>query len=705
MPDSLTLHARPGCVHWVLAVLVAFALASNCTADPPTLLDLAQPANVGLITGPSTPPTLLLNVAPPGLKLPAHFPSVASNPGSTSIPSPPFALKTGTPITVHENLYDYTGIDPVTQDLTWGNYINGVVGADRFYQTGVLDTDPNQVIGIFGQDTYTAHIDAGHPWAGPTGHSTLSGMVVNDPNIRYSPSDAQGNSLVVSDPQAHATACSMAIAGAGGELRTGSTSAVRVGIAPFTNLCTGAIATSVATDGSGSFDITALTYLSAYRHFAEATWSRTINYPFFGGSIQATLTGPTDVINTSFGFDDPAGVLPETIAMDALARAHPQTTFVVAAGNSGPGANTVGGPASAYNVISVGAVGDGTMAGINQVAFFSSRGPQDFAGNPAGNVVIPSVRAPVDIVAPGYYIVLATYNGPGTDPNAAIIGSGTSFAAPIVASGVALLDSLSYHLSANLFYPGFENTRDARVIKAVLLNSADKLPGWDNGQHLVNGVTRTEQGLDMAQGAGRINLNRAFDQYISGTLDPYGVAGTVSTTGWSLASVKNGEHLDYVLDTPLPAGNYLDATLVWFRNRVLPGLDPNTGDWDPATSSLSVTDLAMAQLNLEIWDSTFTTLYAISDTPYNDVQHLHYVLPASGSYGVRVDYFGQIFGDADPAGETYGLAWNVVQVPEPQSAMILVIAACALLARRRHPSQPRAARFIRTRLPGPTGLL
>ena len=56
--------------------------------------------------------------------------------------------------------------------------------------------------------------------------------------------------------------------------------------------------------------------------------------------------------------------------------------------------------------------------------------------------------------------------------------NGSSLAAPMVTGGVALLASASYNtsLSSNA------DSRDGRVVKAVLLNSAQKTSGWDNGQ-------------------------------------------------------------------------------------------------------------------------------------------------------------------------------------------------------------------------------
>ena len=370
-----------------------------------------------------------------------------------------------TPITARSNIYDVSAYDPNTGNITLGNYLNDFVGATTFYQTGVLDDkNPGNVIGIFGQDTYTAVIDAGHPFAGPNGAGTLAGVVVNDPNICYSPTDSQGNSLVVTDPQAHATEVAMTIAGAGSELLSATgTTTVRVGIAPLTNLCSGAIATSTSSDGS--FTLTAQTYLSTFSHFANATWTRNIAYPLGPGiSTTIAVTGPTDVISASFGITpDTAGTLPETVAVDALAESHPQTTFVIAAGNSGPAANSLGGPASGYNVITVGAADDLSTPGTTIVASFSSRGPQDFAGDPNGpNPVVASVRAPVDLVAPGVNLLLATYTGDPTQTEAGVIASGTSFATPIVSSGVSLLDSLSYHMAATVTFTSSAQTSPIR---------------------------------------------------------------------------------------------------------------------------------------------------------------------------------------------------------------------------------------------------
>ena len=475
----------------------------------------------------------------------------------------------------------------------------------------------------------------------------------------------------------------------------------KLGMAPLTTFSSGAIATDWynATDPSTGqqnvyFDVTPKAFYSAYNHYFTATWTHTINY----GPFSIGFAGPTDVINSSWGFEDPLATDPMTRAADGFARANPLTTFVVAAGNATTASNTsnnVGGPASGYNSIAVGAVGNYTINQFTTVADFSSRGPQDYYDPVHG--VVHGVRATVDLVAPGTSMAAAFYGGQTggnginlatTQPDPSLSATnwyslglaGTSFAAPVVSGGVSLLKSASYLV-------GFgDNSRDTRVVKAVLMNSATKLPGWDNGQHAqANGPVVTTQALDWIQGAGMLNLNRAFNEYLTGTADVPGVGGgAIASTGWDFASLTMSTgsapvaHNDYPFQLTLQTGSILDVTLDWFRDLGDPVFTDNA---DPALQSLDTPDLGLANLDLEIWNADFTKLYAISESLYDNVQELHFTLPESGDYALRVSYAGQMFGTATP--ESYGLAWEITDVPEPSVAGLVGLAGSMTFWRRR----------------------
>jgi subtilisin family serine protease len=510
-----------------------------------------------------------------------------------------------------------------------GMDVAAFLGANRFYSAGIT-----------GQNTLTANVEAGHIWGTASGHETLTHVT----------SYTTGTGAL-GDTDRHATWVGMIIGGRNGGANQGGW---QTGIAPQTDLRSGAIATSWAgAPYALSFNISGASFLSAYN-------------AYFGSA---------NVINSSWGFVDATGDSGFTVAGDGFARQNPQTTLVLSAGNSGSGANTVGGMASGHNSITVAALGGANT--FNSVASFSSRGPQDYADPVVGTVT--GVRAAVDIAAPGESLVSAFYGGTtggntggtlqsGTNLYAAPL-AGTSFAAPIVAGAAALLNSASIGLALG------SESRDARVVKAVLLNSADKTSGWSNGQGLVGSVVTTTQSLDWAVGAGRLNLDRTYDQYLSGTRDVAGTGGGgIGALGWDYGTLSAvGQANDYPMLVALMGGTPLTVTVDWFRNRSV-----NVG----AGTAL---DIGFANLDLQVWDNTFSTLYGSSQSLYNDVEHLYLTVPATGLYGLRVAYTGQMFGT--PVTEAYGLAWWGTAIPEPAGALLLLLAACLPLGRR-----PRHAR-------------
>ncbi len=144
--------------------------------------------------------------------------------------------------------------------------------------------------------------------------------------------------------------------------------------------------------------------------------------------------------------------------------------FTFSAGNDGShGANSVTPPATAKNVITVGAAGNDKWGlSHNNVAGFSSRGPLDDG------------RLKPDVVMPGHQVVSAR----SMDPNACygwsrapdgqtsyIYASGTSMAAPGVAGVAAVVTQ--YLVEEKDMDPS------PAMLKASLINGARPLPGYE----------------------------------------------------------------------------------------------------------------------------------------------------------------------------------------------------------------------------------
>ncbi|MFE1289278.1 S8 family serine peptidase [Streptomyces sp. NPDC058751] len=177
-----------------------------------------------------------------------------------------------------------------------------------------------------------------------------------------------------------------------------------------------------------------------------------------------------DVVNMSLGGQASDGTDLLSTTVNKLSRSY-GTLFVIAAGNSGPDAGTVGSPGAADEALTVAAVDKS-----DKMASFSSRGPRlgDGAAKP-------------DIAAPGVAIAAARAEGTtmGTPVDEHYTSaSGTSMATPHMAGAAAIIAQQ---------HPDFTG----RQIKALLM------------------ATSKDLGHDLyAQGAGRVDLARAVDPRI-----------------------------------------------------------------------------------------------------------------------------------------------------------------------------------------------
>ncbi len=225
-----------------------------------------------------------------------------------------------------------------------------------------------------------------------------------------------------------------------------------------------------------------------------------------------------------------------------------QLTVVFAAGNDGSGSNTVSSPATAKNVICVGAsenvrqtgtdgcaVANSGADSANDIINFSSRGPVNSAGGDG--------RIKPDIVAPGTHIEAgvpqSNYNGSSVcnqfwPTGQTLYGwsSGTSHSTPAVAGGTALVyqDFLNKGLPAP----------SPALVKAYLMNSAAYMNGIGAGGNLPSN----------SQGMGRMDLGRAFDGAARILVDQSQVLDTTGQTFQTTGTVAN-------------TGQPLRVTLVW----------------------------------------------------------------------------------------------------------------------------------------------
>jgi serine protease AprX len=181
------------------------------------------------------------------------------------------------------------------------------------------------------------------------------------------------------------------------------------------------------------------------------------------------------VINMSLGGD---GTCDGTDALSVTCDAAVERGVVmcVAAGNSGPGPNSVGSPGCAKNVVTIGATDR-----EDQVASFSSRGPTSDG------------RAKPDVCFPGVNIVSCRAAGTtlGTPFNDLYtVASGTSMATPHASGACALLLQAKAGLSPE-------------QVKDLLMNTAKSL------------------GLDAnSQGKGRADVFAAYESELGQTPEP-----------------------------------------------------------------------------------------------------------------------------------------------------------------------------------------
>ncbi|MCM9082648.1 MULTISPECIES: S8 family peptidase [Streptomyces] len=321
---------------------------------------------------------------------------------------------------------DVTGTDPHTRSVAGGLkklWLDGKVRANLERSTQQVAAPAAWAAGYDGKGTKVAVLDTGTD----LDHPDLRGRVTASKNFTDSDTDA--------DRQGHGTHTISTVGGSGAE-----SGGARKGVAPGAELLSG----KVLNDGGYGLD----------------SW--------IIAGMEWAVEAKADVVSMSLG--DPTQTAcddPLAAAAERLSRQGP--LFVVAAGNSGPGNNTVSSPGCAPSALTVGAVDrDDTTAP------FSSRGP-------AG---LQHTLKP-EIAAPGVGISAAAAGGRGVYAYQSM--SGTSMATPHVAGAAAVVKQR---------HPDWSGQQ----IKAVLVGSADtRIPG---------DVRET--------GGGRLDVKAAIDTTVTG---------------------------------------------------------------------------------------------------------------------------------------------------------------------------------------------
>ncbi len=307
-----------------------------------------------------------------------------------------------------------------------------------------------------------------------------------------------------------------------------------------------------------------------------------------------------------------------------------------------------------------------------------------FSSNPLSPL---SNRTYVDLLAPGRNVVVASQG------NALKTVFGTSFATPHVTGTVALLQEYANTQIGN-GVAGWNpngNARRHEVMKAVLMNSADKIE--DNGQFIPTGkATPVPPGgllgmirtvlkkdgtnwddadaswienipLDEEMGAGHLNAARAVQQFSPGEFDPNGAP--VPVIGWDYGDAGGLNSINkYVFNQELLVDTYISITLAWDREvtfssdggtaGVFDSGDEFNGYFEPDADDV-INDL---DLFLMPKGSTSTDPYIYNDAIWTSAQdfmpleHMFIQIPATDEYEIWVRQADNDLG----GGQDYGIA-------------------------------------------------
>jgi Subtilase family len=347
-----------------------------------------------------------------------------------------------------------------------------------------------------------------------------------------------------------------------------------------------------------------------------------------------------------------------TQCLDWSARVH--NVLYLVAGNQGKGGIPI--PTDHFNGMTI-ASSMRVQGQFSKVDFGNISDPEArFTTRIIGKETNAGLRRSVSLIAPGNQVSLWTMD------NRLFRSSGTSFAAPHVTATVALLQEFSDRQLRQKLPHWSVDARRHLVMKAVLMNSADKFKDSGNGQML--GMTRTvltkqnktwlesdayrsrQIPLDQQLGAGHLNAFRAYQQFSQGQREPN---QSVPSIAWDYRTVDLKANVrDYLIEQPLRQGSQIAVTLTWDRQVDLVDRDGDREyDVGEAFREQGLNNLDLYLMPAAENDSA-KSIWS-SESQVDSVEHLFHKIPQTGRYKIRV-HLRQATATAVST-QPYALAW------------------------------------------------